>query len=84
MDMQTMKRTALATLEIAQPDQNFEQVQLGFLNYVFPRFTERHKAVSDQPAVITLVDWQPAEWVAPYCCNPSKGASTIVESKVQP
>jgi hypothetical protein len=84
LDMQTMKRTALATLEIAYPGQNFEQVQLGIMNQVFPRFTARYKAVADGLAAVTLVDWQSAEWVAPYCCHRGYASAPILESKVQP
>jgi hypothetical protein len=84
IDMQTMKRTALATLEIAYPDQSFEEVQLALMIYIFPRFTMRQKAVSDEPLALTLVDWQPAEWVTPYCCYGGKGPPLVRESKVQP
>lgn len=77
IDMRVMKRTAIASLEIAYPDQPIEEIQLGLMTYVFPRFTVRYKAVADEPAAVTLVDWQPAEWVSPYCCYRGKSVPLV-------
>jgi hypothetical protein len=64
-----MARTALATLELSFPGQKIEQVQLGLMHWEYPRFTQRHKPVPAKTyAPLTVIDWQPAVWVAPYCC----------------
>src|SRR5262249_4280437 len=66
LDMLVMRRTAVATLEIANGGKPMEQVQLALMRYVFPRFTERHKKETSTERQATLVDWQPATWVDPY------------------
>ena len=69
-----MARTALATLEITYPGKKFEQVQLGLAHYEYPRFTQRHsKRPPVSVAPVTIIDWQPATWVAPYCCTQKGG-----------
>ena len=68
VDMMVMRRTAMADLEITYPKITFESVQLGIMIYPLPRFTERHKGLTEDPPAVALVAWQPAEWVPPYCC----------------
>jgi hypothetical protein len=64
-----MTRTALATLQISFPNRRFDAIQLGLLNYTYPRFTERHRKMTvPKNLPVTLIDWQPAVTVAPYCC----------------
>ena len=76
VDMMVMRRTAMADLEVTYPKIKFQSVQLGIMIYTLPRFTERHKGLTENPSAIALVAWQPAEWVPPYCCysglNPSE------------
>lgn len=69
LDMQYMSRTALATLEIANPGVQFDQVQLALVTQEYPRFTERLGNSPARRPSTTLVEWQPATWVAPYCCK---------------
>jgi Family of unknown function (DUF5819) len=70
LDMIVMRRTALASLEIAYPGKRFEEVQLGLVTSTFPRFTERNDPEAKAEVSMTLIDWQSATWVAPYCCVP--------------
>ncbi|MFY9820568.1 MAG: DUF5819 family protein [Thermoanaerobaculia bacterium] len=65
-----MTRTALATLQITYATRHIDAVQLGLLHYTYPRFTERHRKISVPKTLpLTLIDWQPASTVAPYCCT---------------
>lgn len=67
-NMTVMTRTALATLQITFPARRFDAIQLGLLHYTFPRFTERHRKMPmPKNLPITLIEWQPADAVAPYC-----------------
>jgi hypothetical protein len=68
LEMLVMRRVAVATLEIVYPGKAFDQIQLGLMRYHFPRFTERHKKEGTRKVQATLIDWQPATWVVPYCC----------------
>jgi len=69
LDMMVLRRTALAMLEVAYPGKRFQQIQLGVVVGVFPRFTERHDPGSRTQWSFFSVDWQPTEWVTPYCCQ---------------
>jgi hypothetical protein len=77
-DMTALTRTGLAALEIAHPTLRFYQVQVGLSRYQFPRFTQRFRADAPDYSDITAVEWQPANWVAPYCCVPNAARSETV------
>lgn len=65
-----MTRTALATLQITFPNRRFDAIQLGLLHYTYPRFTERHRNLPMPKTLpLTVIEWQPASAVAPYCCT---------------
>ncbi|HEX4960727.1 MAG TPA: DUF5819 family protein [Thermoanaerobaculia bacterium] len=69
LNLSVMTRTALATLQIDYPGTQFEAVQLGLVHYTYPRFTERHKKEArPQQLPLTLIEWQAARPVTPYCC----------------
>jgi hypothetical protein len=67
LDMTVMRRTAIATLEITRPKNKMQEIQLGIVTSIYPRFTARNTSAPNQDAMFTIA-WQPAEWVAPYCC----------------
>ncbi len=67
-DMTVLTRTGLASLEIEFPGVKFSEVQVGLSRYRFPRFSKRFDPDTLDYAAITPVQWQPATWVAPYCC----------------
>lgn len=73
-DMEYLRRTALASLEIRFPRRGIQQVQISFEIYRYPRFTRRNgPAPASRPALVTT-PWAPARWVTPYCCVPSSPA----------
>lgn len=74
LDMDAMKRTGMATLEITFPGIPFKSVGLGLLKHEFPRFTQRDKQDNIFNGAITAVQWQKADWVAPYCCLEANGS----------
>jgi hypothetical protein len=66
LDMMILRRTALAMLETANPGKTFQQIQLGVVVGVFPRFTERHDPNARTRWSFFSVGWQQARWVTPY------------------
>lgn len=68
-DLAYIRRTALASLEIAFPNRRLEGVQVGLMEYRYPRFTQRVAKVSGEPPALMPAPWSAAPWVTPYCCR---------------
>lgn len=81
IDLSVMTRTSLATLEMVYPDIQFSGVQLGLLHYEYPRFTERLKKEENPKLEFTVIEWQPAPWVQPYCCVKATSFAPPVSGK---
>jgi hypothetical protein len=68
VDLDYMRRTAMASLETVYPPSEIRQIQIGIESYRYPRFTSRNAPAPPPSVSMATTPWADAQFVTPYCC----------------